>query len=40
MIEQIDRAVGEMLDALEESGQAQNTIVIFMGAHGEMLGDH
>lgn len=40
MIEQVDRAVGEMLDALEESGQAQDTIVIFMSDHGEMLGDH
>jgi arylsulfatase A-like enzyme len=40
MIEQIDVAVGAMLDALEESGQAGNTIVIFMSDHGEMLGDH
>jgi arylsulfatase A-like enzyme len=40
MIEQVDRAVGRMLEALEESGQAENTIVIFMSDHGEMLGDH
>jgi arylsulfatase A-like enzyme len=40
MIEQIDTAVGQMLDALEESGQTDNTIVIFMSDHGEMLGDH
>lgn len=40
MIEQIDTAVGQMLDALEDSGQADNTIVIFMSDHGEMLGDH
>jgi arylsulfatase A-like enzyme len=40
MIEQIDTAVGQMLDALEESGQADDTIVIFMSDHGEMLGDH
>lgn len=40
MIEQVDTAVGAMLDALEESGQAENTIVIFMSDHGEMLGDH
>lgn len=40
MIEQIDTEVGRMLDALEESGQADNTIVIFMSDHGEMLGDH
>jgi arylsulfatase A-like enzyme len=40
MIEQADLAFGEMLQALDESGQADNTIVIFMSDHGEMLGDH
>ena len=40
MIEHIDHEVGRMLDALEETGQANNTIVIFMSDHGEMLGDH
>ncbi|MCD6291067.1 MAG: sulfatase-like hydrolase/transferase [Anaerolineae bacterium] len=39
-IELIDTQVGRMLDALEESGQRENTIVIFMSDHGEMLGDH
>jgi arylsulfatase A-like enzyme len=29
-----------MLTALEDSGQADNTIVIYMSDHGEMLGDH
>lgn len=40
MIEQVDTEVGRMLQALEETGQADNTIVIFMSDHGEMLGDH
>ena len=40
MIEQVDTEVGHMLAALEETGQADNTIVIFMSDHGEMLGDH
>ncbi|MDZ4798939.1 MAG: sulfatase-like hydrolase/transferase [Bryobacteraceae bacterium] len=40
MIEQVDSAFGRMLAALEESGQADNTIVIYMSDHGEMLGDH
>ncbi len=40
MIELIDDNVGRMLDALERSGQRENTIVIFMSDHGEMLGDH
>ena len=40
MIELIDDNVGRMIDALESTGQRENTIVIFMSDHGEMLGDH
>jgi len=40
MIEQIDDHVGRMLDALERTGQRENTLVIFTSDHGEMLGDH
>ena len=40
MIELIDDNVGRMLDALEGSGQLDNTVVIFTSDHGEMLGDH
>ena len=40
MIELIDEQVGRMLDALERTGQRDNTVVIFMSDHGEMLGDH
>jgi arylsulfatase len=40
MIEQVDTEMGRMLSVLEETGQADNTIVIFMSDHGEMLGDH
>jgi choline-sulfatase len=36
----IDRAFGRILRALEESGQAQNTIIVYTSDHGEMLGDH
>lgn len=36
----IDRSVGKILAALEESGQADNTIIIFTSDHGEMVGDH
>jgi len=39
-IELIDDQVGRMIQALEESGQRENTIIIFMSDHGEMLGDH
>ena len=40
MIGLIDHNVGRMLDALEESGQLNNTVVIFTSDHGETLGDH
>lgn len=40
MIEHIDHEVGRLLQTLEETGQRENTIVIFMSDHGEMLGDH
>jgi arylsulfatase A-like enzyme len=40
MIEQVDTEVGRMMKVLEQTGQADNTIVIFMSDHGEMLGDH
>jgi len=40
MCELIDDQVGRIMDSLERSGQRENTIVIFMSDHGEMLGDH
>ena len=36
----IDHYIGEMFDALEEAGLADNTWVIYNSDHGEMLGDH
>jgi arylsulfatase A-like enzyme len=36
----IDDAVGKIMQALEASGDAENTIVIFTSDHGEYLGDH
>ena len=36
----IDDQVGRILQALEETGQADDTLVVFMSDHGEMLGDH
>ncbi len=40
MVELIDKQFGRMVAALEETGQLENTLVIFMSDHGEMLGDH
>lgn len=39
MISFVDDKVGELLDALEASGQAEDTLVIFCADHGEMLGE-
>lgn len=36
----VDRHIGTVLDALEENGQAENTIIIFTSDHGEMGGAH
>ena len=36
----VDRAVGMIMDALAESGRADDTAVIFTSDHGEMAGDH
>jgi arylsulfatase A-like enzyme len=35
-----DRNIGVLLDALEKSGAAKNTIVVLWGDHGWKLGDH
>jgi len=36
----IDKQVGRVLDQLEASGLADNTIVVFISDHGDMMGDH
>ncbi len=40
LISETDFQIGRLLDALEESGQAEDTLVISTVDHGEMLGDH
>jgi arylsulfatase len=40
MIAQIDDQFARLLQALEESGQKDNTLIIFTSDHGEALGDH
>lgn len=35
-----DRHIGTVLDALEHSGYADDTVVILTSDHGDMLGDH
>ena len=36
----VDRAVGEILQALADCGLTDNTIVVFTSEHGDMMGDH
>ncbi len=40
LIAMVDRAYGRVLRALEESGQADNTIIVYTSDHGDMMGDH
>ena len=39
-VEYLDKNVGLVLDALERSGHADDTLVIYTGDHGYMLGQH
>lgn len=39
-VEFLDANVGRVLDALDRSGQADHTLVVFIGDHGYLLGHH
>ena len=36
----VDDAVGKILQAIDDSGQSSNTIVVFTSEHGDMVGSH
>ncbi len=36
----IDRCIGELMATLEETGLAENTVVVFTSDHGETMGSH
>jgi arylsulfatase A-like enzyme len=40
MVSYLDHEVGRVMDALEERGLRENTVVVFMSDHGAMMGDH
>jgi len=39
LVTYVDRKLGELLDALDATGQAEDTVVIFTSDHGDMLGE-
>jgi len=40
MVEDVDQQIGEVLKALRETGQEENTLVVFTSDHGEGLAAH
>jgi len=38
-VKYVDDSVGRIISALEETGQIENTLVVFLADHGEFLGD-
>ena len=40
LCEYFDTQVGRLLDALDETGLAENTLVVYVSDHGEMAGEH
>lgn len=40
LITYLDDKIGELLDALEASGQLEDTVIIHLSDHGEMNGEH
>jgi arylsulfatase A-like enzyme len=40
MVQLMDAQLGRILDALDEAGLSDNTLIIFTSDHGDLLGDH
>lgn len=40
LVEHLDYQLGRLINYLEETGQRERTIIMFMSDHGECLGDH
>ena len=40
MCEHLDRQIGHILDCLDDTGLAEDTLVIYVSDHGEMAGEH
>jgi arylsulfatase A-like enzyme len=39
-IEFMDNALGDLVAALEEQGELENTYIVFSGDHGDLMGEH
>ena len=39
-VESVDRAIGEVIEALKKSNQYDRTVIVVTGSHGEALGEH
>ena len=40
LVDRMDILIGQILDALETNGLAENTLVVYMSDHGEQVGEH
>lgn len=40
MITHVDHNLGRVMEALERRGLRENTVVLFLSDHGDMMGDH
>jgi arylsulfatase A-like enzyme len=40
MIEMVDDGIGKIIKCLKETGELENTIIVFTSDHGDMMGDH
>jgi arylsulfatase A-like enzyme len=40
LLKLVDKAIGRILDSLESSGMADDTVVVFTSDHGDLLGAH
>jgi arylsulfatase len=40
MISLVDKNIGRVMETLEQLGLRENTVIVFMSDHGDMMGDH
>lgn len=40
LVYRLDHWIGELLQILEDSGQLENTLIVYTSDHGDMLGEH